>query len=120
MAQQLRTCVEQIGGTTFFVGAGDLSHVGPQFGEPRPVDDQRCGDVEQQDRDLLGHIVGGDLEAFTSALQWNKNPTRWASAGVFASLLEVLQPDEVELIDYRQNVNEQKTSLVSFCGLLMA
>ncbi|MEE2718765.1 MAG: AmmeMemoRadiSam system protein B [Planctomycetota bacterium] len=118
--RHLRDCVAQVGGTTFFVGAGDLSHVGPQFGEPRPVDDQRCGDVEQQDRDLLGHIVSGDLEAFTSALQWSKNPTRWASAGVFASMLEAMEPSEVELIDYRQYVNEQKTSLVSYCGLLMA
>jgi hypothetical protein len=26
----------------------------------------------------------------------------------------------VELIDYRQQVDEQSTSLVSYCGLLMA
>jgi AmmeMemoRadiSam system protein B len=116
----LRNALDTAGGRTFVIGSGDLSHVGPQFGEPRPVDEQRCLDVEQQDRELLGHIVGGDLEAFTSAMQWNKNPTRWSSAGTFAAMLELLEPSNVELIDYRQQVDEQSTSLVSYCGLLMA
>lgn len=116
----LRSALDTVGGRTFVIGSGDLSHVGPQFGEPRPVDEQRCVDVEQQDRELLGHIVGADLEAFTSALQWNKNPTRWSSAGTFAAMLELLDPEHVELIDYRQQIDEQNASLVSYCGLLMA
>ncbi|MAB82781.1 MAG: AmmeMemoRadiSam system protein B [Phycisphaerae bacterium] len=116
----LRNAIDQVGGRTFVVGSGDLSHVGPQFGEPRPVDEQRCVDVEQHDRELLGHVVGADLEAFTSALQWNKNPTRWSSAGTLAAMMELLDPGTVELIDYRQQVDEQNTSLISYCGLLMA
>ena len=115
----LREGMEEVGGSTVVIGSGDLSHVGPQFGEPRPVDDQRRFDVERQDRELLGHAVGGDSEAFTSAISWNKNPTRWSGAGVVAAMLELLQPSNVELIDYRQAVNKNQTALVSCCGVLM-
>ena len=47
----------------------DLAHAGPQFGEPRPVDDNRRVDVEQRDRELLGRFLEGDAEAFVEAVK---------------------------------------------------
>lgn len=116
----LRDCLESQGGRTLFVAAGDLSHVGPQYGEPRPIDEQRRFDVERNDRDLLGHVLSGDVEAFLSAISWTKNPTRWSGAGVMAAMLETCRPDKVELIDYRQATNKQNTALVSCSGLVMS
>jgi AmmeMemoRadiSam system protein B len=116
----LRECLDTLGGRTLCIGSGDLSHVGPQFGEPRPIDDQRRFDVEQNDRDLLGHVVGGDSEAFLSAIAWTMNPTRWSGSGSMAALLETKTPDQIELIDYRQAVNGQNTALISCAGLVMA
>ncbi|MCH2148249.1 MAG: AmmeMemoRadiSam system protein B [Phycisphaerales bacterium] len=116
----LRDCLATLGGRTLFIASGDLSHVGPQYGEPRPIDDQRRFDVERNDRDLLGHIMSGDVEAFLSAISWTKNPTRWSGAGVLAALLETCRPQQVELIDYRQATNPQNTALVSCGGLAMA
>ena len=115
-----RECLADAGGRTLYIGSGDLSHVGPQFGEPRPIDDQRRFDVEQNDRDLLGHIVGGDSDAFLSAIAWTKNPTRWSGSGSMAALLETKAPQQIELIDYRQAVNPQNTALISCAGLVMA
>ena len=68
----------------------------------------------------LGHIVGGDSEAFLSAIAWTKNPTRWSGSGSMAALLETKNPEQIELIDYRQAVNGQNTALISCAGLVMA
>jgi AmmeMemoRadiSam system protein B len=115
----LRAVLDTAGGTTFVVASADLSHVGPQFGEPRPVDEQRRHDVERHDRDMLAKFLTGDAEAFISAAQWNKNPTRWCSIGNMAAALELLQPRQVELIDYQQAVDENGMALVSTAAITL-
>lgn len=113
----LRETLDDVGGRTFFVASSDLSHVGPQFGEPRPVDDQRSQDVETHDREMMGHYVGGDPAAFLEAMQWNKNPTRWCSVGNMTALLKLASPEIVELIDYRQARDEQGRMMVTSAAM---
>lgn len=115
----LPAVLDELGGRTFFVASSDLSHVGLQFGEPRPVDDQRRMDVERIDRELLAKYVAGDPEEFLSAVRWNKNPTRWCSVGNMAAALQLLQPDAVELVDYRQACDDRGFALVSSAAIAM-
>ncbi|MHC5027160.1 MAG: AmmeMemoRadiSam system protein B [Planctomycetota bacterium] len=115
----LSATLDDVGGRTFFVASSDLSHVGPQFGEPRPVDDQRRHDVEAHDREMLGHVVSCDTDAFVSAMRWSCNPTRWCSIGSMAAALQLARPGAVELIDYRQAVDERGLVLVSSAALVM-
>ncbi|MHC4448175.1 MAG: AmmeMemoRadiSam system protein B [Planctomycetota bacterium] len=115
----LPAVLDELGGRTLFVASSDLSHVGLQFGEPRPVDDQRRLDVERIDRELLAKYATGDPEEFVSAVRWNKNPTRWCSVGNLAATLQLLQPDTVELIDYRQACDERGFALVSSAAIAM-
>ncbi|MCZ6835310.1 MAG: AmmeMemoRadiSam system protein B, partial [Planctomycetota bacterium] len=115
----LTGALEQAGGSTLFVSSADLSHVGPQFGEPRAVDEQRRFDVERHDRDMMGKFLTGDGEQFLEAMNWNRNPTRWCSIGNMAALLELIQPDQVELIDYRQAVDEQGRCMVTSAAMAM-
>ena len=114
--QQLRNAGR---GQPLGIDCGDLSHVGLQFGEPRPVDDQRRMDVERIDRELLAKYVAGDPEEFLSAVRWNKNPTRWCSVGNMAAALQLLQPDAVELVDYRQACDDRGFALVSSAAIAM-
>lgn len=107
------------GGTTFFVSSSDLSHVGPQFGEPRPVDDRRRTDVEQHDRDMMSKFIAGDPDEFLSAMQWCKNPTRWCSVGNMTATLKLARPKTVELIDYRQAYDDRGVVLVSSAAMAM-
>jgi AmmeMemoRadiSam system protein B len=113
----LRQALAEVGGRTLVVASSDLSHVGPQFGEPRAVDEQRRLDTERHDRDLLGHFVAGDAEEFLAAVRWTMNPTRWCSVGNMAALLRLVQPGRVELIDYRQSCDERGACLVSSAAL---
>lgn len=108
-----------VGGRTFYIASADLSHVGPQFGEPRPVDDQRSMDVERHDREMMSKYIDGDAEEFVAAMKWNKNPTRWCSIGNMTALLMLTKPEDIELIDYRQARDERGIVMVSSCAMAM-
>ena len=113
----LSSLLEELGGRTFFVASSDLSHVGPQFGEPRPVDEQRQADVERHDREMMGHFLAGDPEQFINAMQWNNNPTRWCSVGGMTALLRLARPSVLELIDYRQARDDRGIAMVSSAAM---
>ncbi len=117
--QSMREVLDEAGGETRFVASSDLSHVGLQFGEPRPVDDQRRIDVERHDRDMLANFLSTDPEVFLSGFQWNRNPTRWCSIGNMAAVLSLAQPGAVELIDYRQAFDEKGFALVSSAAIAL-
>jgi AmmeMemoRadiSam system protein B len=115
----LREVLDEVGGNTLFVASSDLSHVGLQFGEPRPVDDQRRLDVEQHDRDMLANFLANDAETFLSGFAWNKNPTRWCSIGSMSAILRLAQPAVIELIDYRQAFDDRGFALVSSAAIAL-
>lgn len=119
-ANALAEAVAEAGGRTLYVASSDLSHVGPQFGEPRPVDEQRRFDVERHDREMMAKFLDGDGEEFLAAMRWNKNPTRWCSIGNMAAILRLVQPEQVELIDYRQAYDDKGMALVSSAALAMS
>jgi AmmeMemoRadiSam system protein B len=109
----------ELGGRTLIIATGDLSHAGLQFGEPRPIDDQRRLDIEQADRSLLSTVIQGDRDAFLSAVKWNANQSRWSGVGALGALLGILKPSQAELVDYRQHdLGENGQALVSSAGLV--
>jgi hypothetical protein len=115
----LRDILQEVGGTTLFVSSADLSHVGKQFGEPRPVDEQRQFDVERHDREMMAKYLENDADEFVAAMKWNNNATQWCSIGNMSATLKLVQPDSVELIDYRQAVDDKGFALVSSCAMAL-
>lgn len=115
----LRDVLAEVGGETLHVASSDLSHVGLQFGEPRPVDERRRLDVERHDRDMLANFLTSDPEAFLAGFTWNRNPTRWCSIGNMAAILELTAPNEIELIDYRQAYDEKGFAMVSSAAIAL-
>ena len=115
----LDKALKEVGGTTLFVASADLSHVGQQFGEPRPVDEQRKYDVERHDREMMAKYIENDANEFVSAMKWNNNATQWCSIGNMSALLSLVNPSEIELIDYRQACNPKGIALVSSCAMAL-
>lgn len=109
--------LDDVGGSTLAVASSDLSHVGLQFGEPRPADEQRRTDVERHDRDMLANFLTGDPDAFLAGFEWNRNPTRWCSVGNMLAVLRLARPETVELIDYRQAYDERGYAMVSSAAI---
>jgi len=117
--QILGEILNEVGGTTLVVASADLSHVGQQFGEPRPVDDQRKFDVERHDREMITKFVSNDADEFVSAMKWHNNATHWCSIGNMSAAIELVKPNEIELIDYRQACDDRGIALVSSCAMAL-
>ena len=115
----LKEILDEVEGTTYFVASADLSHVGQQFGEPRPVDEQRKFDVEKHDREMMAKFIHGDAEEFVDAMKWNNNATQWCSIGNMSAVIQLTCPNEIELIDYRQWSDDNGTTLVSSCSMAL-
>ncbi|MBT4530809.1 MAG: AmmeMemoRadiSam system protein B [Phycisphaerae bacterium] len=115
----LQKILEETGGTTFVVASADLSHVGQQFGDPRPVDEQRKFDVERHDREMMTKFISNDADEFVSAMKWHNNATNWCSIGNMSAVLYLLEPTKIELIDYRQACDEKGVALVSSCAMAL-
>lgn len=115
----LQEVLKETEGTTYFVASADLSHVGQQFGEPRPVDDQRKFDVEKHDREMMAKFVQGDPFEFVDAMKWNNNATQWCSIGNMSAIMQLAKPNTIELIDYRQWCDEKGAALVSSCSMAL-
>jgi MEMO1 family protein len=115
----LNEILSEVGGRTLFVASADLSHVGQQFGEPRPVDDQRKFDVERHDREMMSKFIENDADEFVSAMKWNNNATQWCSVGNMSAILQLVQPSDIELIDYRQACDPKGIALVSSCAMAL-
>lgn len=115
----LEEVLHDVGGRTLFVASCDLSHVGPQFGEPRAVDDQRRIEVERHDRDMMAKFIAGDVDDFLAAMRWNSNPTRWCSIGSMTATLRLIKPEQIELLDYRQACDEKGFGLVSSAAMAL-
>ena len=113
----LREVLAEVGGLTYFVSSADLSHVGPQFGEPKPVDDARRMEVERHDREHLAKYLENDPKGFLEAMEWCKNQTRWCSIGNMSVIASIASAENVELIDYRQASDERGAHLVSVASI---
>ena len=113
-----RDVLDAAPGRTLVIATGDLSHVGPRFGEPRPVDEDRQIDVERHDREFMSTLMTGDLEAIDDAVKWHRNPTRWSCLGAARAMIGIVQPGEMELIDYRQQLtDDQGSAMITAAGI---
>ncbi|MBM3219614.1 MAG: AmmeMemoRadiSam system protein B [Candidatus Rokubacteria bacterium] len=52
-----------------FVAGADLAHVGPRFGDPKPVAEAELRRIEREDRAMLEPVSAGDAEGFFSSIE---------------------------------------------------
>jgi len=93
----LRTFAEVLGDEiaadpvpTCIIAGADLSHVGRRFGDDCELTESFLKQVEQTDREALGHIEANEPEAFRRFLAETQNRTRVCSAGSIHALMTAL------------------------------
>jgi AmmeMemoRadiSam system protein B len=64
----VRETLGALGGRTVVIASADLAHVGPQFGESRPVTPGQLREIEEADRQMLAFVEAGDAEGFFRAV----------------------------------------------------
>jgi len=65
-----------LGGRTIFLAAGDLSHVGPRFGDEEPLSDAFLTTVRQEDRAVMEDLATGGAHRFHRRVSRNQDRYR--------------------------------------------
>ena len=103
------------------VAAGDLSHVGPAFGDAAPIDLSGKASVRAWDHEWLDVACSGSSELLAGHLLHRGDPTRICGAAPIHYMLSVLQGVQGKVVAYEQcPADEQFGSLVSVAGVLFS
>ena len=101
-----------------YIGGIDLCHVGPEFGDPAPVDSQLQETVRRFDNEMLAHAAAGDPTSWFRTAASVSN--RWRVCGLAATytMLHAIGPARGRLLKYDQALDERRTCCVSFASMV--
>jgi AmmeMemoRadiSam system protein B len=101
-----------------YIGGIDLCHVGPEFGDPEPVDTPLLETVRRFDHEMLDHAAAGNPSQWFQTAASVSN--RWRVCGLAATytMLHAIGPAQGRLLKYDQALDEQRTCCVSFASMV--
>jgi AmmeMemoRadiSam system protein B len=115
--EALRAAERDGGKKVAYIGAIDLSHVGPEFGDPDPVDPETLRRLDTFDRAMLGRAVANDPRGWfeTAARVGN----RWRVCGLAATytMLHAMGDARGRLLRYDRAVDDRRHCCVTFASV---
>ncbi|MGZ3413051.1 MAG: AmmeMemoRadiSam system protein B [Isosphaeraceae bacterium] len=101
-----------------YIGGIDLCHVGPEFGDPDPVDGQLQETVRRFDGEMLEHAAAADPARWFQTAATVAN--RWRVCGLAATytMLHAMGPATGRLLRYDQALDDRRTCCVSFASMV--
>ncbi len=108
---------EAAGKKVCFVASVDLAHVGPQFGDDKPVDEQQLQALETQDRASLDAVCRGDAEDFYWSVATDGDARKVCGLAPIYTMLRAMDGCEGEVLRYSQWPDPNGT--VTFCSVAM-
>lgn len=101
------------------VSAADLAHMGPAFGDPKPLERSEKEELEGFDRELLDAMCQGDAEGFLGLLQESKDRQKVCGLPPIYVALQMLGPVSGRVLDYAQcPADGLAGSVVSVAGVV--
>lgn len=106
---------------TLVVAAGDLSHMGPAFGDSLSLDVAGKARIRSSDEEWLEVACTGSSDSLAEHMRREGDPTRICGASPIHYMLAILPEVKGEVVAYDQcPADEQFGSLVSIAGVLFA
>ncbi len=84
------------------IAGADLSHVGPRFGDDRPLEDAWLKHIADSDKAVVKLLQAAQPEGFVDALRDNSNITRICSTGSLYVLRHALRHATWQDLGYHQ------------------
>ena len=113
----LRRLVERRDGRALVIAGADLAHVGPRFGDARPLDDRGRDRLRARDRESIDLALGRDATGFFHQVASDLGTRRVCGLGPMYTMLRVLPPGLGERLHYDQHVDPDEGSIVSHASL---
>lgn len=115
--ERLRTTIR--GRRALVIASGDLSHVGPAFGQ-LPMTNDDLVTLRSDDHALLERLCAGDRTGFFAPIQHSANRTNICGVAPFWLTMAVAEAAGGTLIDYDQcPADDDDTSWVSIGGVVL-
>jgi AmmeMemoRadiSam system protein B len=107
-------------GRVVVIAGADLAHVGPRFGDPRPLNKAERGKLEARDRTSIACAMGVDHEGFFADTSVDVDTRRVCGIGPIYTavrLAEALDARESALHHYTMHIAPDEGSIVSHASL---
>lgn len=116
----LEDVVRGAGGRVLWVAGVDLSHVGPRYGDERPLSREDLAALAIADRETLEPALARDAAAFLDAVAAVQEKRRICGFPALYGLLRLLPAGTGYLADYLQHPADDLGSHVSCAGLVFS
>ncbi len=111
----LRQILSEAKFKTCVIASADLAHLGPQFGDPYPVQLSDLARIEREDVAMLDPVLQGNADGFYRAILAEGDRRRICGLPPIYTLLRLISPAEIRLLKYDQAFNPQAT--VTFASI---
>jgi len=101
-----------------FVAGVDLAHVGRQFGDREPIDDEFLKWVEREDLDLVERLTALDAPGFFNAIAKDQDKRRICGFSPLYSLIHLLDGTKGIQLKYSQAFTPETGSAVTFTSVI--
>lgn len=113
-----KTC-EEDGRSICFAASVDFSHVGARFGDREKLSTEELKRIENDDRELIDALLSLDTGRFMARIAQTNHRNRVCGFPALYTLLKVAKASRGEFIEYRQNLEGQGDTMVSFASLTL-
>jgi AmmeMemoRadiSam system protein B len=114
----LTELVAKRGDRVLLVAGADLAHVGPRFGDARPLDAAERRALATRDRRSIGLALDGDAPSFFADVAEDLDTRRVCGLGPLYTMLRAMPGAPAgELLHYDQHVDSEEGSIVSHAAL---
>ncbi|MEJ7731019.1 MAG: MEMO1 family protein [Polyangiaceae bacterium] len=105
-------------GRALVIAGADLAHIGPRFGDARPLDEAQRRALAERDHESVQRATGGDARAFFSHVVQDLDTRRVCGVGPIYTLLRTLPAGASgRRLGYSQCVDPKEGSVVSHASL---
>lgn len=116
-ARSLKEAVKSLDRKVVYIAGADLAHIGPQFGDEQPVDEDLGAQCKNRDLEMLQFALRQDPEGFYNFIQAEQDQRRICGLGPIDTLLRCLDDASGKLLKYDQWIDENGNGSVSFASI---
>jgi len=118
--EAIKSTIFQNNKKEFTIAAADLSHVGPQFGDPYPVTPLILQELKSEDLRMLNYLKDIKLDEFSKDIYKNNEKRHICGYSCIYTMLSTIDATEGHLLQYEQTTDPNTHSTVTFAAMLFS
>jgi len=117
MVKALREAEAESRQKVCYLISGDLAHIGPKFGDGKPLHESQLRDSERRDRVLLDYLARGDRSGLYAVQHQEGDARRICGFPPVYTFLSVVGTTPGKILHYQQYVEPRGSESVSFASV---